>query len=820
MKEKDVKNRVELQDVEAEESGFDFRTLWVSFVLHWQWFVLSVVLCLGLAFLFLRYKSPTYSMSAKVLIKDSEKSSKMDLSGLADLSAMMGGNSSFSSGFDNELLVISSNNMAREVVKNLKLYVTYYEKGRLAKREIYSKNSPVLIDLDRLHLDTLAAPVKVQVTPEEDGSCKILVNFYKEETEYELEKTVRNLPANVSTGVGMITVMQNPEYILKSKEKRPIVAYINSVLDASVRFLGALTIEPTSKVTTVADMTMEDNLPERAMDYLNELVNVYNTESNNDKNEVAQKTAEFINGRIAEVNVELGATEDRLKSFKQSSGLFDVNETAKEVLSSTSQFQKQQVEYETQLMIIQSLMDYVNRPENARSLIPANVGVNDNNVNEVIGKHNEAVLERNRLLAASSESAPTVKNMTSVVDGYEQSIKISLKNVYNSIMLQKRSADQQYSSSNSKLSQAPSYEKELASIGRQQEVKSGLYLMLLQKREENAIQLAATADKAKMIEEPVFATPVGPKKGIILLAALVLGIAIPYGIIYLLSLLRYKIEGRNDIVQLTDVPCIADIPLSVDLASGKRSVVVRENKNDQMEEAFRSLRTNLQFVLEPGQNVILITSSMSGEGKSCVSSNLAFSLSLMGKKVLLLGVDIRKPQLAKLFDLEDKKNGLTAYLAGAKEDTATLDRCIQSFSENLDVLPAGVVPPNPSELLSKENMEYAISYLKKKYDYVLLDTAPVGLVSDTLLVARFADCCIYVCRADFTPKACFDVVNTLHENNQMPNINLVLNGVDTSSKKYGYYYGYGRYSSYGKYGRYGSYGTYGSMYGYGNDDKK
>ncbi len=815
MKDKDTK-KIELQDLETEESGFDFSTLWVSFLLHWQWFVVSVVLCLGLAFLYLRYKAPTYSVSAKVLIKDSEKSSKMDLSGLADLSAMMGGNSSFSSGFDNELLVISSNNMAREVVKNLKLYVTYYEKGRFAKRELYGKNSPLLIDMDRLHLDTLEAPVKVTVTPQENGSYDIVVNFVKNEEKFELEKNVRNLPTNISTGVGMITVMQNPQYLLKSKNQRPTVAYINSILQSSVRFLNALSIEPTSKVTTVADMTMDDNLPERAMDYLVELVNVYNTESNNDKNEVAKKTAEFINGRIAEVNVELGATEDRLKNFKQSSGLFDVKETAKEVLSSTSQFQKQQVEYETQLMIIQSLMDYVNRPENARSLIPANVGVNDNNVNEVIAKHNESVLERNRLLAASSETAPTVKNMTSVVDGYEQSIKISLKNVYNSIMLQKRSADQQYSTSNSKLSQAPTYEKELASIGRQQEVKSGLYLMLLQKREENAIQLAATADKAKIIEEPVFATPVGPKKGLILIAALILGLAIPYGIIYLLGLLRYKIEGRDDIAELTDVPCIADIPLSESLASGTRAVVVRENKNDQMEEAFRSLRTNLQFVLEPGKNVILVTSSMSGEGKSCVSSNLAFSLSLMGKKVLLLGVDIRKPQLAKLFDLKDKKNGLTAYLVGRKEDTDVLDRYVQSFSEYLDVLPAGAIPPNPSELLAKENMEYAINYFKKKYDYVLLDTAPVGMVSDTLLLARFADCSIYVCRAEFTPKACLNLVNTLQENDQMPNLNLVLNGVDTTSKKYGYYYGYGRYSHYGKFGRYGTYGTY----GYGNDNNK
>ena len=357
---------------------------------------------------------------------------------------------------------------------------------------------------------------------------------------------------------------------------------------------------------------------------------------------------------------------------------------------------------------------------------------------------------------------------------------------------------------------------------RQQEVKAGLYLMLLQKREENSIALAATADNAKIIDAALANDlPVAPKKSMILLVALVLGCAIPVAVIYLMEILRYKIEGRNDLEKLTTVPILGDVSVDHNLKKGQRGIAVRENENNMMTETFRSIRTNLQFLLNgPEKKVIQFTSTTSGEGKTFVSSNLAMSLALLGKKVILLGLDIRKPRLAEMFGFADRTKGITTYLAGDAEDKDLLYRQIipSGINANLDILPAGIVPPNPAELLSKENLDKAIEILKKKYDYILLDTAPVGLVTDTLIISRVSDACIYVCRADYTPKNDINMLNTLYAENKLPNLGLVLNGVDMTKRKYGYYYGYGSYGKYGRYG-YGKYGHYGQA-GYGQESKK
>jgi capsular exopolysaccharide synthesis family protein len=363
----------------------------------------------------------------------------------------------------------------------------------------------------------------------------------------------------------------------------------------------------------------------------------------------------------------------------------------------------------------------------------------------------------------------------------------------------------------------------LAGYKRQLEVKSGLYMMLLQKREENSIALAATADNAKLIDT-AFANdaPVAPNRRMIWLIALALGVATPIAIIYLKELLRYKIEGRNDLEKLTKVPVLGDVAVSHDIRKDQRSIVVRENSNDLMAETFRGIRTNLQFILDsPEKKVIQFTSSTSGEGKTFVSSNLAVSMALLGKKVLLIGLDIRKPRLAEMFNLSNKKSGITLFLSGDANDKELLFEQIMpsGVNANLDILPAGVIPPNPAELLSRKNLDKAIEYLKEKYDYIILDTAPVGLVADTLIIARVTDATVYICRADYTPKSNLDLVNTLCKEGKLKNLSIVLNGIDMNKKKYGYYYGYGKYGKYGRYG-YGKYGRYGQYgYGYGQSTK-
>ena len=364
----------------------------------------------------------------------------------------------------------------------------------------------------------------------------------------------------------------------------------------------------------------------------------------------------------------------------------------------------------------------------------------------------------------------------------------------------------------------PEQERILNQIGRQQEVKSGLYLMLLQKREENSISLAATADKGKLIDEPIYQGKVSPKNMVIMLVALVLGIGLPLLIIYLIQMMRYKIEGHEDVASLTTIPIVADVAVASEAAKSSAGIVVKENQNSQMDEIFRSLRTNVQFTLEEGQKVILFTSSTSGEGKTFNAANLSVSFALLGKKVALLGLDIRKPALGKLFNVADKSGGMTPLMAMAMVDKKAVKSQLRpsNVNDNLDLILAGPIPPNPTELLARKNLIDIIEILKEDYDYIILDTAPVGLVTDTLQIAKLADVSCFVCRADYTPKAAFTLVNNLAAEKKLKNMCIVLNGVDMSKKKYGYYYGYGRYGKYGRYGRYGGYGNYGNYGSYGN----
>lgn len=337
--------------------------------------------------------------------------------------------------------------------------------------------------------------------------------------------------------------------------------------------------------------------------------------------------------------------------------------------------------------------------------------------------------------------------------------------------------------------------------------------MLLQKREENSISLAATADKGKLIDDPQYMGKVSPKSSMIMLIALILGLAIPAGVIFIVNFMRYKIEGHDDVAKLTSLPILADIAVASETAKTKADIVVHENQNNQMEEVFRSLRTNLQFIMAENEKVVLFTSSTSGEGKTFTAANLAVSFALLDKKVVLVGLDIRKPRLAELFEINDHQHGITNLLTQPDPTAADVKKQIlkSGISNNLDILMAGPIPPNPAELVARKSLDQVIDILKETYDYVLIDSAPVGLVTDTLQIGRVANATVLLCRADYTPKEAFGYINDLAKEKKLPNMCVVINGIDMSKKKYGYYYGYGRYGKYGRYGRYGHKGgTYGS----------
>ena len=793
---------------EEEHSGFNLAALWKIVVLHWYWIVLSTIVALGAAFSYLKYTRPVYASNMKILVKDEDSRSRMYRGGQLALESM--GVISNSNGFDNELEILTSSNISQRVIKSLKLYVSYELDGRLRNHELY-KNNPYIVDMPENQLVDLHSLIQLKIDRQGDGvhvAGEIYVPRSKEPILFE--RSVKELPGSFNTPVGTITLQRNPG-VGAELPKQTMYATIMPLEYAAKAYGSRLSVSASSKTTTVAVLNYLDTQPERAIDYLNELFRSYNEDANEDKNEVALKTEEFLKNRISAIREELDATESNLESYKKKNELINLTNDASNALNKLTEYQKEQVELETQLNLVTALLDYVDDPRNAFNVVPSNLGLKDADMSNLLNKYNDYVLQRNRLLKSSSPENPYVKRLTAQLEEMWPTIRLSLKSVRENILTQKRSAEDQYNLFSRRVGEVPTQERSLNNIIRQQEIKVELYLMLLQKREENYISLNSTAAKARVIDDPRSTGQVSPKTKVILLGALVLGLCFPVGLIYLLGLLRYRIEGREDVEMLTKIPVLADIPLAPKSLDGELSLAVRENSNDMMEEAFRGLRTNLRFILSEKENVIACTSCIPGEGKTFVSTNLAMSLALLGKRVIIVGLDIRKPRLVKLFGLSSDHRGITTFLSSDSGDFQDLDKQIHHavLNPNLDVLPAGVIPPNPGELISREQLDHAIALLREHYDYVIVDTPPVGLVSDTLSAARVADMTIMVCRADYSPRNNFQLINALHHDNKMPKITLVLNGIDLKKRKYGYYYGYGKYSKYGKYGHYGHYGVYG-----------
>lgn len=811
----EIKN-LELESIQEneEKSSFDFAVIYTTLILNWKWFVLSLIICLGAAHIYLRYATPIYQAAAKLLIKEEQNGRR----GNSIQSSANLGIISNSNGIDNEMEILKSRTLAQQAVYDLKLYTTYRHEGRIKDHLIYGEQE-VNVDMDYEHLKKLNAPMSFKIT-REGRNYHVVGSYFVpiDDNSYNpgpvtVDKVITALPATLGTRVGMVKFTQNGNYMLRDGESLKVTMIAPEI--AAGKYVGSLSVSPSTKATSIAQLVITDEIPQRAIDYLKQLAIVYNRQANEDKNQIAVRTEQFINQRLEKINAELGNTEGQLENYKKRNNMVQLSMNASTAFSNADSYAQKLNEANTQVALLDELTKYMNEPSNRHQPIPSNVGLNDASATSLINKYNEIALQRNQLLHSASESSPTVTPLTSQLDDLQASIKRAMSQARAGLNIQRNSIASQQGKYQGQISNTPEQERILTQIGRQQEVKSGLYLMLLQKREENSISLAATADKGKLIDNPIFAGKVTPKDSIILMIAFGLGLAIPALILFLLAFFRYKIEGHDDVAKLTKLPIIADVAIASDRAKTKADIVVHENKNNLMEEIFRSLRTNLQFLMKEHDKVILMTSTTSGEGKTFIASNVSISFALLGKKVVLVGLDIRKPRLAELFEIDDHHHGITNLLI---KDNITWDDVNKQIvnsgvNSNLDLLMAGPVPPNPGELVTRKSLEETMDILKEHYDYIIIDTAPVGLVTDTLALGRIANATVYVCRADYTQKSSFGLINGLAYEKKMPNMSIVLNGVDLSKKKYGYYYGYGKY---GKYGKYASYGAYGKQYGYGS----
>lgn len=787
---------------EEKEKKTDLKTVFFKYIIHWPWFIACILLWVAGAWLYLRYTAPVYNISASVIIKDNDKNSKAS-NGMADLEDL--GFYSSISNFDNEVEILKSRTLIKKVIEELDLYINYTAKSSFHDIELY-KSSPVKVWITPEEAQKLPTPARLYLTLQPGNKLNVKLRIGEEEYNKQFDK----LPALLTTPSG--TFSFTPKDSTTAQSTQEIMATVSSPHSVANAYRGALSIEPTSKSTTIAQISVKSTHTQRGMDFINKLVEVYNRDANDDKNEVATKTAEFIDERIKIINGELGTTEQELETFKRDAGLTDLKSDAQLALSENSEYEKKRAENSTQLRLVQFLAGYANNPDHAYEVLPVNVGLTDTGLTELINRYNEMLLERKRLLRSSQENNPVVVNLDASIRAMRSNVLTTINSVQRGLAITQADLERQAGKYAGRITNAPGQERQLVSISRQQEIKAGLYLMLLQKREENAITLASTANNARMVDEALAdAIPVSPKGKMIYLVALILGIALPVVVIYIIELFKYKIEGRADVEKITSLPIVGDVPLSEDKGK-EESIVVHENQNDLMAETFRNVRTNVLYMMRSNEQVILVTST-TGEGKTFIASNLAVSLALLGKKIVIVGLDIRKPGLNKAFQLSHKEQGISQFLANPEHTDLMSLVQVSRINSNLSILPGGPIPPNPTELVARESLPQAIDILKKHFDYIILDTAPIGMVTDTLLISRVANASIYVCRADYTHKADYTLINELSEQKKLPNLCTLINGLDMKKKKYGYYYGYGKYGKYYGYGK-----KYGYGYGYGTEN--
>lgn len=789
--------------LEEKEEKTDFKAVLFKYTIHWPWFVACILLCMAGAWLYLRYTPPVYNISASVIIKDNDKNSKAS-SGMADLEDL--GFYSSINNFDNEVEILQSRTLIKKVVEELDLYISYAAKSSFHDIELY-KSSPVKVWITPEEAQKLPAPAYINLTLQPGNKLNVKITIGEQEYSKQFDK----LPALLTTPSGTFSFTPADSTIVKSEQK--IMATVSSPRSVAGSYRGALSIEPTSKSTTIAQISVKSTHTQRGMDFINKLVEIYNRDANDDKNEVATKTAEFIDERINIINGELGTTEQELETFKRDAGLTDLKSDAQLALSENSEYEKKRAENSTQLRLVQFLASYANNPDHAYEVLPVNVGLTDTGLTELINRYNEMLLERKRLLRSSQENNPVVVNLDASIRAMRSNVLTTINSVQRGLAITQADLERQAGKYAGRITNAPGQERQLVSISRQQEIKAGLYLMLLQKREENAITLASTANNARIVDEALAdAIPVSPKGKMIYLVALILGVALPVAVIYIIELFKYKIEGRADVEKITSLPIVGDVPFSENKSS-EGAIVVHENQNDLMAETFRNVRTNVLYMMKSNEKVILVTSTTTGEGKTFIASNLAVSLALLGKKIVIVGLDIRKPGLNKAFQLSRKEQGISQFLANPEHTDLMSLVQVSNINPNLSILPRGPIPPNPTELVARESLPQAIDILKKHFDYIILDTAPIGMVTDTQLISRVANASIYVCRADYTHKADYTLINELGEQKKLPNLCTIINGLDMKKKKYGYYYGYGKYGKYYGYGK-----KYGYGYGYGAEN--
>ena len=763
---------------ELQEKDINIRELIKPYVDRWLWFVIGAFLALLGGYLFIKLSTPIYRTETTILVKDAKNNKLPEgASGLFDLSGIGGMNVN---SIENEIEILKSKKLIEQVVKDLGLTAEVYQEAAFTKKELYKDTSPVIINVLGEKKDASDEQKKLDILLEIKGNELILSS----DKMPDVIRTTYN--KTISLPNANIIIQKNPAYKGKKIEELLLKVYNTERIVNYYREI--LSIAPKDKDATVIGITLDLPIKAKTQDFLNKLVVVYNQDAINDKNSESKKTKDFIDERIAIIAKELGDVENEKQSFKTENQITDIATETKINLETNAQARARQLEVDSQLELTNALMDYLSK-QGDYQILPNNIGLSDASAGNVINSYNQLIIERNRLLENSTAQNPVVIDITKKINSMRFSVMETLSKNRTGLQLERNKYLEEQGKLMSRISKVPTQEKLFRSIERQQQIKENLYLLLLQKREETQLSLAVTAPKAKIVDYAHSTEkPVAPKKLIIMLAALLVGIVLPFGLIYIKELLDNKIKTKHDIESLSQTVVLAELPK---IRKGESDIVGR-NDLSPMAEAFRILITNMNFMIpkkEKGK-VVFVTSTIKGEGKTFASVNLALTLANPNRKVIIIGSDIRNPQLQRYDKNSRVYMGLTEFLYDEK---VTLEKVIHQSNMNphLDVIYSGAIPPNPTDLLTNGRYQILLETLKPLYDYIIVDTAPLMLVTDTFLFADLADTTLYVTRSNYTEEKLIDFANKNIKANKIKNVGFVLNDVSKSNLGYGNKYGYG-----------------------------
>lgn len=749
----------------------------IKYLKYWPWFIIGIIIFLSLGIIYLRYTTPVYSAKATIILNSEEKGS-----GPA-IYTEMGAFSGVGEDLINELGIMQSRTLMKDVVKSLNLHIQYFKDGKFRTVEIYEDLpfSLQVLSLNEVKLEELGN-VSFEIVKE--GNIFKITNLKSQ----EIIKAESGNPMDLGFANVVFSLNDNPEPNGLSEATTVTFQAIEKVAS---KYRGKIILTQAKKTSGLIELELQDPVREKARDILDQLILEFNRNAIEDKNLIARNTANFINDRLAIINGELDSVETGKEAFKEQHLLTDIQAQSNMFLQNANDYNKRRQEVGTQLELANAMLEYI--ANNSRSdLLPSNLGIAESGVNQRINEYNNLVLERNRILSGSSEKNPVVIRLNNQIEQIKGNVAQSLQRLRSNLQISQEELNRQASSVGSQIYAVPAKERQFRGIERQQNIKETLYLFLLQKREENSLSLAVTEPRAKIVDRAFFSSgPVSPISRNIYLGTFILGLFVPFTAIYLREMLDDKIRRREDIEDFTkEVALVGLIPK----VPTKNTLIIK-NDRSILAESFRILITNLQYLLVNSRDktrglVFLITSSIKSEGKTFTTINLAVTLANTGKKVLIVGADLRNPKLLPFKKTSNSHLGVSDYLISDK-------LCVQSIigeskmHPDVDILTSGAIPPNPYELLKLEKMGLMLKELESLYDYIIIDSAPSMLVADTFLITKYADLVIYLLRAGYTEKELLEFPLDSKREGKLPNLSFVLNGVKINDLGYGNKYGYG-----------------------------